>query len=500
MTTGFVASAVEASLVVLASVLLAVPLHAIGWVAEAAALPLVCLGAAAVGLHLPAPAIVRRLGCCSLRRAPSMGLALGCCSPSLLLCAMALANVRAATPAAPLLRAHLWALLGCAVQPPLVLLLQPLAASLPWWSAPLLSALPPLLTLAVAAPEGADPGITLVSLLTHVAALAWSTAMVRRSFTLGEAAALAQGVAALSADALLMTRCTLAAGGPAATPWGHWGRLCTAREPEAMGIEAVLAGGLALTAAAAAVLAPLRGRASPSARAALLVGGIALALGGVLLPWLEALVVLAPSLLALALAAVVPAFALLELVRVGALPPLARPLAAFLAAFIDSRDAGTLVLTHIYLLAGCALPVWLQSALPPPPPASRAPLAAAAVRGAPLAGVLVLGVGDAMASLVGVRFGRTRWPRSRKTLEGSAAAAGSTLLALLLLLHVSSPDGAPADARTWAALAGGTAVACLLEAATDQIDNLFLPVAYQTWLLIAAVLEPWCRDSSCGEG
>ena len=70
----------------------------------------------------------------------------------------------------------------------------------------------------------------------------------------------------------------------------------------------------------------------------------------------------------------------------------------------------------------------------------------------------------------------------------------------MLRLNVSSPDGAPADARTWAALAGGTAVACLLEAATDQIDNLFLPVAYQTWLLIAAVLEPWCRDSSCGEG
>ncbi|EOD37123.1 hypothetical protein EMIHUDRAFT_225807 [Emiliania huxleyi CCMP1516] len=309
MTTGLVASAVEASLVVLASVLLAVPLHAIGWTAEAAALPLVCLGAAAVGLHLPAPAIVRRLGCCSLRRAPSMGLALGCCSPSLLLCAMALANVR--------------------------------GVLLPWLEALV----------------GAAPLRWLLSSLTGPG------------------------------------RPALVAYWAAATPIGCVAAACVAPPP----------------------LSPEDARRDAEAEAE------------------------AEALLALALAAVVPAFALLELVRVGALPPLARPLAAFLAAFIDSRDAGTLVLTHIYLLAGCALP-------------------------------------------------------------GSAAAAGSTLLALLLLLHVSSPDGAPADARTWAALAGGTAVACLLEAATDQIDNLFLPVAYQTWLLIAAVLEPWCRDSSCGEG
>ena len=57
------------------------------------------------------------------------------------------------------------------------------------------------------------------------------------------------------------------------------------------------------------------------------------------------------------------------------------------------------------------------------------------VRGsAPLAGLLVLGVGDAIASVVGVLVGRTRWPGTRKTVEGSTAAL-CTMLAWLVLLQ-----------------------------------------------------------------
>jgi dolichol kinase len=29
--------------------------------------------------------------------------------------------------------------------------------------------------------------------------------------------------------------------------------------------------------------------------------------------------------------------------------------------FIDERDAGSLILTHLYLLVGCAAPVWLYT-------------------------------------------------------------------------------------------------------------------------------------------
>jgi hypothetical protein len=32
---------------------------------------------------------------------------------------------------------------------------------------------------------------------------------------------------------------------------------------------------------------------------------------------------------------------------------------SYLSPFVDQRDSGPLILTHVYLLVGCALPVWL---------------------------------------------------------------------------------------------------------------------------------------------
>ena len=114
--------------------------------------------------------------------------------------------------------------------------------------------------------------------------------------------------------------------------------------------------------------------------------------------------------------------------RALSIPPVAAPLSAFLARFLDSRDGGTLVLTHLYLLLGCALPLWLADALPGPPPLPPAATAAAtaaagagagvgagagappprsvALDVAPFAGVVALGMGDAVASVVGVHLGR----------------------------------------------------------------------------------------------
>jgi dolichol kinase len=135
---------------------------------------------------------------------------------------------------------------------------------------------------------------------------------------------------------------------------------------------------------------------------------------------------------------------------------------------------------------------------------------------APLAGVLVLGVGDAVAAVVGVFFGRRRWPGGAKTVEGSVAAVISMLLALCALgwlmgWVVGFQEGAQLGWRNaweqgWAqggqavwALVGGagaaeewlrvavcTVIVCLLEAFTLQIDNLFLPLAFMVALQVAA--------------
>lgn len=261
-------------------------------------------------------------------------------------------------------------------------------------------------------------------------------------------------------------------------------------------------------------------------------------------------------LLTLALAAVMGIFMLLETARVCRVPPLAGPVQRLCDRFVDSRDGGSLILTHQYLLAGCAVPLLLVPALLSSVVSCRQSVALAAHRpeqprvsavfaastagvcggtaadptlagvglmgelpplqlAAPLAGVLVLGVGDAMAAAVGVSFGRRRWPGGAKTVEGSLAAVVSMLLALVALGWIIGwvagfQEGAqlglgPAWERGWAqgaqaacALVAGTGVAeewlrvtactiivCLLEAFTLQIDNLFLPLAFLVALQVA---------------
>lgn len=66
--------------------------------------------------------------------------------------------------------------------------------------------------------------------------------------------------------------------------------------------------------------------------------------------------------------------------------------------FRDARDSGPVLMTPIYLLLGCAGPIWVTFALVSP---NRS------VRGLALpafAGLLSLGVGDAAAAYIGSRY------------------------------------------------------------------------------------------------
>ena len=56
-------------------------------------------------------------------------------------------------------------------------------------------------------------------------------------------------------------------------------------------------------------------------------------------------------------------------------------------SFVDEKDKGELILTHIYLLFGCSVPMWLFLDF------SGNPLFAH------YSGLLIIGVGDAMVCL-----------------------------------------------------------------------------------------------------
>ena len=52
-------------------------------------------------------------------------------------------------------------------------------------------------------------------------------------------------------------------------------------------------------------------------------------------------------------------FVLIEVIRTVELLPVGKIIKQFMNEFIDEKDNGILILTHIYLLLGCAIPVWV---------------------------------------------------------------------------------------------------------------------------------------------
>ncbi|CAD6884197.1 unnamed protein product [Tilletia controversa] len=162
-----------------------------------------------------------------------------------------------------------------------------------------------------------------------------------------------------------------------------------------------------------------------------------------------------PAFMHLAFSLAFSLFIFMEYVRYFALLPFGASLHIFLAQFLDSKDAGPVILSHFYLLAGCAASLWLEG-----------PSAIYDVMG-----VLVLGIGDALASILGRKYGRHKWPGSPKTLEGSATFVGSIVLCGWGLQAVGLIPPFNLLRFTIACVATG-----LMEGASEQNDNLILPL------------------------
>lgn len=198
-----------------------------------------------------------------------------------------------------------------------------------------------------------------------------------------------------------------------------------------------------------------------------------------------------PVFAALALTLVLAMFLILDLFRASQLPPVSKPLTHFMAPYVDGRDhRGPVIVSHIFLLIGCAIPLWLS-------------LAATERTGEPpwegwdvskrdlsmISGVVCVGMGDAAASLIGRRYGRRRWCWSGgKSFEGSLAFAVAVILGLAvakLWLVIGGWAGAGGD--SWALTLGKAAVAATCASLTEAVltggnDNVIVPVIL--WLVV----------------
>merc|ERR1712154_1574 len=85
-----------------------------------------------------------------------------------------------------------------------------------------------------------------------------------------------------------------------------------------------------------------------------------------------------------------------------------------------------------------------------------------------VSGIIVLGIGDAMAAIIGSKLGRLKWPNSNKTFEGTVAGILSTLLLYAVMFEMTKSEIFKLTQVITATF--------ILEAITKQIDNLYLPL------------------------
>lgn len=167
-------------------------------------------------------------------------------------------------------------------------------------------------------------------------------------------------------------------------------------------------------------------------------------------------------LLYLASGIVLALFIMLEAMRLLHIPPLHVGLQQGFELFADEKDAGGGALTPIYLLTGVSLPLWLH-------PAAVSNYLPSSF----LAGLLAVGIGDTAASAFGSWIGRHRWPGSAKTIEGTVACIFSQIFFSWCLMTVGYLDTSTVCVSK---LVIAVMLTSLLEAKTDQVDNLVLPL------------------------
>uniref|UniRef100_A0A914VTJ5 dolichol kinase n=1 Tax=Plectus sambesii TaxID=2011161 RepID=A0A914VTJ5_9BILA len=177
-----------------------------------------------------------------------------------------------------------------------------------------------------------------------------------------------------------------------------------------------------------------------------------------------------PQLTTLAVVLVACAFACIECIRSLQVQPFAGWLDGACIVFLDEQDSHSLILTPFYLLVGVFSPLFLS----PAATASQVTLKH-------FAGVATVGVGDSMAAICGRRFGRTKWPGSRKSVEGSLALVVSQSIALLLAIHLLKKYELLTFGYFCYILLGAF-VCAIVEGVCRSADNIILPfVGY--WFL-----------------
>ena len=212
---------------------------------------------------------------------------------------------------------------------------------------------------------------------------------------------------------------------------------------------------------------------------------------GIMVAMLLPTVFIDPCFIALALVLILAIFLLLDLFRASQLPPVSKPLTMFLAPYVDGRDhRGPVIVSHIFLLIGCAIPLWLSMAGAPrngedPWAGWETPVRDISM----VSGVICVGMGDAAASLIGRRYGKHKWLWSGgKSLEGSIAFAIAVSIGLMAsYIWMILGGWAEHGSKSWLMVLFKAVTAATGASLTEAVltacnDNVVVPVVL--WLLV----------------
>lgn len=158
-----------------------------------------------------------------------------------------------------------------------------------------------------------------------------------------------------------------------------------------------------------------------------------------------------PEFVKISLAGSIVLFLSVEYLRYLKLEPIGGYLDSKLRLFADYRDdKGPIIVSYIYLIIGIATPLLINDS--------------------PV-GLISLGVGDSLASIIGGKWGRKFWPGTNKTLEGTVAFIGSTILMVAIFKQYLGYFGgiSMANLSIICILCG------LLEGNSSLNDNILIP-------------------------
>lgn len=158
-----------------------------------------------------------------------------------------------------------------------------------------------------------------------------------------------------------------------------------------------------------------------------------------------------PEFVKVSLAGSLILFLTVEQIRYLKLYPFGALLDQNLRLFADHRDdKGPIIISYIYLFIGISLPILFDSSI---------------------VGVVVLGVGDSLASIVGSNFGSINWGRSQKTVEGTMTFVLATFAVCSFLKVI----GWYFLDKSYHGLLLTCTLSGILEGNSDLNDNILIP-------------------------